>query len=173
MGKLSSKLGKSYEIVADQTKIKKATVDLGEVKFDIRVRVPLKKEMEEITAKIVNPPEDKVAKLYDKFAAPLRKTLEEGGKEFLEAINKEKQTIELLDDDLIVDGKSVKQIATFAAIEETRVEEYFHLLVSETNEPVTETYDEITSEFPEFAVQEILKAIDQAIKPDYKTVKKN
>ncbi len=91
MGKLSSKLGKSYEIVADQTKIKKATVDLGEVKFDIRVRVPLKKEMEEITAKIVNPPEDKVAKLYDKFAAPLRKTLEEGGKEFLEAINKEKQ----------------------------------------------------------------------------------
>lgn len=173
MGKLANKLGKSYEIVADKTKIKKATVDLGEVKFDIRVRVPLKKEMEEITAKIVNPPEDKVAKLYEKFAAPLRKTLEEGGKEFLEAINKEKQTIELLDDDLIVDGKSVKQIATFAAIEETRVEEYFHLLVSETNEAVTETYEEITAEFPEFAVQEILKAIDQAIKPDYKTVKKN
>lgn len=173
MGKLANKLGKSYEIVADQSKIKRITVDLGDVKFDIRVRVPLKKEMEEITAKIVNPPEDRVARLYEKFAAPLRKTLEEAGKEFLDAINKDKQAIQVLDDDLIVDGKSVKQIANFAAIEETRVEEYFHLLVSETNEPVTETYEEITAEFPEFAVQEILKAIDQAIKPDYKTVKKN
>jgi hypothetical protein len=103
----------------------------------------------------------------------LRKTLEEGGKEFLEAINKDRQAIEVLEDDLIVDGKSVKQIANFAAIEETRVEEYFHLLVSETNEPVTETYEEITAEFPEFAVQEILKAIENSIKPDYKTVKKN
>lgn len=173
MGKLANKLGKSYEIVADKTRIKRVTVDLGDVKFDIRVRVPLKKEMEDITAKIVTPSQEKIDRIYEKFAAPLRKTIEEGGKEFLEAINKERQTIEVLDDDLIVDGKSVKQIANFAAIEETRVEEYFHLLVSETNEPVTETYEEITAEFPEFAVQEILKAIDQAIKPDYKTVKKN
>lgn len=173
MGTLANKLGKSYEIVADQTKVKKVTVDLGEVKFDIRVRVPLKKEMEEITAKIVNPPQELVNKLYEKFAAPIRKTIEDGGKDFLDVINKNGKTIEVLDDDLIVDGKSVKQIANFAAIEETRVEAYFHLLVSETNEPVTETYEEITAEFPEFAVQEILKAIDQAIKPDYKTVKKN
>jgi hypothetical protein len=173
MGKLANKLGKSYEIVADKSKIKRVTVDLGDVKFDIRVRVPLKKEMEEITAKIVNPAEDKVARLYDKFAAPLRKTLEDAGKEFLDALNKDKQAIQVLDDDLIVDGKSVKQIANFAAIEETRIEEYFHLLVSETNEPITETYEEITAEFPEFAVQEILKAIDQAVKPDYRTVKKN
>lgn len=173
MGKLANKLGKSYEIVADQTKIKKVTVDLGEVKFDIRVRVPLKKEMEEITAKIINPPEEKVAKLYNKYAAPIQQTIDEGGEGFLEVINRERKTIEVVEGDLIVDGKSVKQVANFAAIEETRVEEYFHLLVSETNEPVTETYEEITAEFPEFAVQEILKAIEQAIKPDYKTVKKN
>lgn len=173
MGKLANKLGKSYEIVADQSKIKRVTVDLGDVKFDIRIRVPLKKEMEEINAKIVSPSEERINKIYDKFAAPLRATLEEGGKDFLEALNKDRKAIEVLDDDLIVDGKSVKQIANFAAIDETRVEEYFHLLVSETNEPVTENYEEITAEFPEFAVQEILKAIEQAIKPDYKTVKKN
>lgn len=173
MGKLANKLGKSYEIVADQSKIKRVTVDLGDVKFDIRIRVPLKKEMEEINAKIVSPSEERINKIYEKFAAPLRATLEEGGKDFLEAINKDRKAIEVLDDDLIVDGKSVKQIANFAAIDETRVEEYFHLLVSETNEPVTETYEEINAEFPEFAVQEILKAIDQAVKPDYKTVKKN
>ena len=105
MGKLANKLGKSYEIVADQSKIKRVTVDLGDVKFDIRVRVPLKKEMEEINAKIVNPPEDRIAKIYENFAAPLRKTIEEGGKEFLEALNKDRQAIQVLDDDLIVDGK--------------------------------------------------------------------
>ena len=87
MGTLASKLGKSYEIIADQTKVKKVTVDLGEVKFDIRVRVPLKKEMEEITAKIVNPPQELVNKLYEKFAAPIRKTIEDGGKDFLDVIS--------------------------------------------------------------------------------------
>jgi hypothetical protein len=47
------------------------------------------------------------------------------------------------------------------------------LLISESGEAITETYEEITAEFPEFAVKEIIDAIEQAIRPDYKTVKKN
>jgi hypothetical protein len=170
---LANKLGKSYEQVKAVANIKTITVDLGDVKFNLRVRVPLKKEMEEMTARMISPSEERVQKVFDRFAAPIKKTIEEGGKDFLKAINEGKETIKISGDDLIIDGKSVRQVANFAAIEETRIEEYFHLLISENGEPITETYDEITAEFPEFAVKEILETIEQAIRPDYKTVKKN
>ena len=170
---LANKLGKSYEQVKAVANIKTITVDLGDVKFNLRVRVPLKREVEEMTARMIAPSDEQVQKIFDRFAAPIKKTIEEGGKDFLKAINEGKETIKIAGDDLIIDGKSVRQVANFAAIEETRVEEYFHLLISETGEAITETYEEITAEFPEFAVKEILDAIEQAIRPDYKTVKKN
>jgi len=170
---LSNKLGKSYEQVKAVANIKTITVDLGDVKFNLRVRVPLKREVEEMTTRMIAPSDERVQKIFDRFSAPIKKTIEEGGKDFLKAINEGKETIKISGDDLIIDGKSVRQVANFAAIEETRVEEYFHLLISENGEPITETYDEITAEFPEFAVKEILETIEQAIRPDYKTVKKN
>jgi hypothetical protein len=170
---LANKLGKSYEQVKAVANIKTITVDLGDVKFNLRVRIPLKKEMEEMTTRIVSPSEERINKIYERFSAPIRKTIADGGKDFLKAINEGKETIKIVGDDLIIDGKSVRQVANFAAIEETRIEEYFHLLISENGEPITETYDEITAEFPEFAVKEILETIEQAIRPDYKTVKKN
>jgi hypothetical protein len=170
---LSNKLGKSYEQVKAVANIKTITVDLGDVKFNLRVRIPLKKEMEEMTTRIVSPSEERINKIFERFSAPIKKTIEDGGDEFLKAINEGKETIKIAGDDLIIDGKSVRQVANFAAIEETRIEEYFHLLISENGEPITETYDEITAEFPEFAVKEILETIEQAIRPDYKTVKKN
>jgi hypothetical protein len=170
---LANKLGKSYEQVKAVANIKTITVDLGDVKFNLRVRIPLKKEMEEMTTRIVSPSEERINKIYERFSAPIKKTIQEGGKDFLKAINEGKETIKIVGDDLIIDGKSVRQVANFAAIEETRIEEYFHLLISENGEPITETYDEITAEFPEFAVKEILETIEQAIRPDYKTVKKN
>jgi hypothetical protein len=170
---LANKLGKSYEQVKAVANIKTITVDLGDVKFNLRVRVPLKREVEEMTARMIAPSDERVQKIFDRFSAPIKKTIEEGGKDFLKAINEGKETIKISGDDLIIDGKSVRQVANFAAIEETRVEEYFHLLISENGEPITETYEEITAEFPEFAVKEILETIEQAIRPDYKTVKKN
>ena len=170
---LSSKLGKSYEQVKAVANIKTITVDLGDVKFNLRVRVPIKREVEEMTARMIAPSDERVQKIFDRFSAPIKKTIEEGGKDFLKAINEGKETIKISGDDLIIDGKSVRQVANFAAIEETRVEEYFHLLISENGEAINETYEEITAEFPEFAVKEIIDAIEQAIRPDYKTVKKN
>ena len=170
---LANKLGKSYEQIKAVANIKTITIDLGDVQFNLRVRIPLKKEMEEMTARIVSPNAERVNKIYERFSAPIKKTIEDGGEDFLKTINAEKETIKVLKDDLIIDGKSVKQVANFAAIEETKVEEYFHLLISETGEAITETYEEIIAEFPEFAVKQILETIEQAIRPDYKTVKKN
>lgn len=170
---LANKLGASYEKVKAETKLKTIHIDLEEVKFDLKVRVPLKKEMEEITAKILTPDQARVEKIFKRLTEPMVKALEEGGEEFVKALNDKKQTLIKTDDDLIVDGTSVRQVANFSAIEENKVEQYFHLLVSETGEPVNETYEQIIEEFPEFVIREIVAEIDKAIKPDYKTVKKN
>lgn len=170
---LSKKLGKQFEQIKGEIQIKKIMIDLGEVRFDLKVKVPLKKEMEDMNTRILAPSEDKVNAAYEKLAGPMKQTLQEGGEEFVKALNANKQTIEIKDDDLIVDGTSLRQVAQFQAIEECRVEEYFHLLVSETGEPVTESYEEISAEFPEFAIKEIIQSIQAAISPDYKSAKKN
>lgn len=170
---LANKLGKSYEKVKAETKLKTIHIDLEEVKFDLKVRVPLKKEMEEITAKILTPDQARVDKIFKRLAEPMIKAMDEGGEDFVKAINDKKQTLTKTEDDLIVDGTSVRQVANFSAIEENKVEQYFHLLVSETGEPVNENYEQIIEEFPEFVIREIVAEIDKAIKPDYKTVKKN
>jgi hypothetical protein len=56
---------------------------------------------------------------------------------------------------------------------ELKVEEYFHLLQSETGEPVNESFEEIGEELPEAVIKLILEKIEQAVKPDYNTAKKN
>lgn len=169
----ASKLGKSYEQVKDQAKIKKITIELGEVKFDLKVRIPLKQEMEDLLEKVANPSEEKINALYEKLSKGVKDAIAEGGDEFLKAINDGKETILVTDDDIIVDGTSIRQVAKITAINETQVEEYFHLLQSENGEPITESYNEIASEFPELVIKEIIAEIDGAIRPDYKTSKKN
>lgn len=170
---IGQKLGKDFEKIRADLQIKTITVDLGEVKFPLRVRVPLKRQMEELNARVMNPAQERIDAAYERLAGPMRKTLNEGGAEFLNALRENKQNIELLPDDLIVEGTSLRQVATFSAIEEQRVEEFFHLLIGEDGTPVTETYEEISAEFPEFAIREMVQAIQSAVQPDYKAAKKN
>lgn len=171
--KLSSKLGESLGLASKTLAVKKIQVSIGESSFELKVKIPLKKEIEEINAKILSPDPVKVEAIYQRITKPLLETIKDGGEKFLEALNEKKQTITVLDDDLIVDGNSLKQIASYQAIDETRIEEYFHLLISEIDEPITESYEEIMEEFPEFVVREILTQIQNAIHPDYSTAKKN
>ena len=63
----AKKLGKSYEMVRDQAKTKKIAIELGEVKFNITVRIPLKREMESLMEKISNPSPEKVNEIYTKL----------------------------------------------------------------------------------------------------------
>jgi hypothetical protein len=168
---LASKLGQNID--SKSLSIKKIHIDLGDISFGLRVRIPLKKEIENINAKVITPNEKKVNTIYEKLSQPLLKTIEEGGDKFLEVLNQSNKMIEVLENDLIVDGTSLRQIASYQAIEESRIESYFQLLISETNEPITEAYDEIMAEFPEFVVKEIIKEIQNAIHPDYSSAKKN
>jgi hypothetical protein len=169
----TQKLGTSYAEAKDKVKIRIIKIDLDDVSFNLKVRIPLKKEMEELVEKISNPPKELVDKIYDQFTAPLLKTIKEGGDEFVKAMNSEKQMITVKDDDIIMDGNSLKQISNLTAMWQLKVENYFHLLQSEIGDEITETFEEITEEFPESIVKKIVEEIEVAIKPTYKDVKKN
>ncbi len=170
---LSKKLGKQFEQIKDDIQIKKISINLGDVKFDLKIKVPLKKEMEQINSLIFSPPKEKVDRTFDRIAAPMLQTLEEGGEEFIKALNSNKQSVVVTDDDLIMDGVSLRQVAQYQAIEEIKIEQYFHLLVSELGNEIDESYEQICAEFPEFVIKEIVESIQAAIAPDYKNAKKN
>ncbi len=170
---LSSKLGADYEAIRQQAKIKTINVTLNDVSFNLKVRIPVKREMEAIQAAITDPSAELVAKLYEQFASPLRKTLEDAPEGFLDALNSADKKITVMDDDILIDGTSIKHVSQMTAIYQVQVEKYFALLVSATGEPISETYDEIAEEFPESVIREIVGKIDEVIKPNYKDAKKN
>jgi hypothetical protein len=171
--KLATKLGKSYEKNREQAKVKTIQLEIGNAQFSLKVRIPLKKEMEEMIDKISHPDSALVEFIYDKLAEPLKKTVADGGEEFAKAMSESETGLVVTSDDVFLQGSSVRQVATYTAMWETKVQEYFHLLQSETGEPINESYEEIAEEFPESVIKQIIEDIESAIKPDYKTAKKN
>ena len=167
---LSSKLGTSFDQVKDQVKIKSIPMEIGQAKFTLKVRIPLKKEMEEIIESISNPPAERIEAVYNRFSKPILDTLQDGGDELQDTV---KQVITVLDNDIIVDGNSVRNVSRFSAMWEIKVEKFFSLLQSETDTPVNETYQQIVDEFPEQVIRQIVEEVEAAVKPDYKTSKKN
>ena len=106
----ANKLGKSYEAVKDQAKLKKITVELGEVKFDLKVRIPLKNEMEELLEKIASPSEEKVDALFQKLSQGIRTAIDEGGEDFLKIVNSEKETFKELENDIESYTDSIQEL---------------------------------------------------------------
>jgi hypothetical protein len=165
---LSSKLGASFDQVKDQIKIKPITLTIGEATFTLRVRVPVKREMESIVEAITNPPAEVTEAAYKRLSQPILDAVQEGGEAVAEA-----GKLQITDTDVIMDGTSVRQVATFTAMWETKVEKFFNLLQSETDEPINEKYAQIAEEFPESVIKQIIEEIEAAVRPDYKSAKKN
>jgi len=150
------KLSENLKIDSDLIRIR--TFMMGNQ--TLRVKVPLVSEMEEMT-KRVNASDWQYK--YDEFTKPLleKKDLLEGEK------------IEFTDDDILVDGKSIKETAIIAAQTNTRIVEMFKLLIPVTGDLNDLTYQDIESEFP-FSVQlEIAKKIGEVISPSYEEIRKN
>jgi len=169
----ANKLGANYSDIRASARYKTITVQANDAIFDLKVRIPVKREMDALASTITDPEQAKIDAIYEMLGAPLRKTLEDAEEGFIEALNKDGDKIRITDNDVIVDGTSVRQVAKMTAIWQTQVEKYFSLLQSATGEPITESYDEIAEEFPESVIREIVGKIDEAIKPNYKESKKN
>ena len=169
----AQKLGASYVQHQEQVKIKSIKCQIGEAEFTLRVRIPIKREMEAITESITNPDPDRIEATFNRLAEPIKKAVADGGEELVNLLNTNKEKIVITEADVILDGTSVRQTAHLMAMWEIKVEQMFHLLQSETGEPINESYEQIIEEFPESVIKMLVDEIEQTIKPDYRSAKKN
>lgn len=127
----------------------------------LKVRVPLVHEVEEMTKRVENALWEEE---FNKIAEPFKdkKAIAEG------------EVIKFIDDDIFVDGNSLKQMAQMSAKTKARVLEMFKLLVPAIDFDMSQlTYEMIEEEYP-FSIQlEISKKIAEVISPGYEETRKN
>lgn len=119
--------------------------ELGGFKF--KVRVPLDKELEDITKRFLSPSDDMINARMEKMKGLLG---EEGS-------------------DVELDKESVISVLRM----EQKITEYVRLLVPEEGTISDITYEEISAEFPLQVQLELLNKITEAIQPGYKDARKN
>jgi hypothetical protein len=154
MTRLGSAFGKKYSIDAIRTK----TFELAGHVF--KVRVPLTKEMEEIQERIGKVDQEDAKARFEKMTTTFKDgTAVEG--------------IVITEDDVIIEGRSTRELVESIIQMENRTVEYIRLLIPENGTLEDITYKEIDEEWP-FQVQlEILNKITEAIQPGYKDSRKN
>lgn len=154
MSKLGNALGSKYQ--ENKLSILTRTFVLGDHTF--KVRVPTAGEIEAIFAYYKTPNEDDVEKIYQEITANLRN-------------NKDNKAdgVEFTNDDVIVDGRSMRETARTKAGVQHGIVEYMKLLIPETGASLEDlTYADIEEDFP-FAVQlQFLDKIRETISTDYK-----
>jgi len=92
---------------------------------------------------------------------------------FQERFEKATKGTELVDGDAVIDGRSTKELVETAMKVENRITEMFKLLVPADGQTNDLTYADIEEELP-FTVQlEMIKAIQEAIQPNYGDSRKN
>jgi hypothetical protein len=170
---IANKLGQDYEAIRAAARHKTIKVKLNDIEFELKVRIPVKRELDSIMADIATPPQALADAMYTKLSQPLIDSLKDAEQGLMDALNSDGEKIKILENDVMLDGTSVRQIAVMSAIWQTQVEKYFSLIQSATGEPVNESFDEISDEFPDEIIREIVTKIDQAIRPSYNDTKKN
>lgn len=152
------KLSESLKINSENIRIRDFTM-AGQ---KLRARIPLSSEMDAINERVKNINFDEQ---YKKLSDPLIEK-----KELLES-----EEIKFVDDDILLNDKSIKEMAKSSAQTNARIVELFKLLV-----PVIDganmndlTYEEIEAEFPFSTQIEIAKKISEVISPGYEEIRKN
>lgn len=138
------------------------TFEMGNHTF--KVKVPLTSEYEAMIERLKVPDAAKVAEYYD----ALTKEFKSRQSELTEDLG-----IVFKDDDVTIQGRSMKEAAQNKALTEMRVTEMFKLLVPEEEgfDMETITYDMIEELFP-FSIQiELIENISETISPSYKETK--
>ena len=124
-----------------------------------RVRIPLTKEMEAIEERIKNINADEEQRRYDKMVAGFTDVEIEG--------------VVKTENDLIVDGRSTREMVRMVLQMENRVVEFVKLLVPVDGTLDDITYEEIDAEWPMSVQLDLLAKINEVISPGYKEERKN
>lgn len=77
------------------------------------------------------------------------------------------------DNDIVVDGRSMRDLVKTITIVENRIVEYIKLLVPAEGTLDDLTYEDIEAEFPMQVQLELVDKISEAIQPGYKEARKN
>lgn len=154
MSKLGNALGKKYE--ENRLSVLTRSFELGDHTF--KVRVPSVAEIEAIYNYFKNPNEQKIELEYQNML-----------KEF-EGL-KEKEGVEVKDNDMIIDGRSIRETAKNKHILQHRIVEYIKFLIPETGSLEDITYEDVEAEFPLSVQMTLVEKINEVISPDYKDIK--
>ena len=158
-----SNLAGAFSINADQIRIRH--FEYGGQQF--KVRIPLSKEAEDMFKRVDNPPQQ----LIDKKFSELSKSLFDKKEEIAES----GADIKFTDDgDVLVGGKSLKEMAKSQASGEIRILESIKLLVPTNGKTLDDiTYDDVESEFPLPVQLSLVKKIAEVVSPNYDDIRKN
>ena len=160
MTKFSSAFGDKYQ--ANKKNLLTRSFELGGHTF--KVRIPLIAESDAIYAKVSEPDEAVIEKTYIEITKPLRQFEDNQTDEF-----------KFTDNDILVDGRSMREAARNKTITEARITEFFKLLVPELEGASLEdlTYEDIQDEFPISIQMMIVEKIGEVISPTYREARGN
>ena len=151
MSKLAKAFGSKYE--QHKLSMLTRTFELGDHTF--KVRVPSVAEIESIYDYFRNPDEAAVEAAYQKLIENIKDQTGEG--------------VVKTDDDIVIEGRSMREAAKNKVVLQYRIVEYFKFLIPETNESLADlTYADIEEDFPLSIQIKIVDKINEAISPDYK-----
>jgi hypothetical protein len=152
MSKLGSALGKKYE--ENRLSVLTRSFELGGHTF--KVKVPSVSEIEEIYNYSKNPNLDEIEKAYQILTEDIRK---------VEGIKEE-------NNDIVIDGRSLRETATNKHILQYRITAYIKFLIGENGETLDQvTYEDIEAEFPLAIQLTLVEKINEVISPEYKEVR--
>lgn len=157
MSKLSATLGEKYQ--SKRENIFTRTFEFGGHTF--KVRIPSVAESDAIYERVMAPKDDVVDALYKSMTEKLMPFKNE---------NSEDVGVEFLEDDVIVQGRSMRDAAKTKAMTEAKITEYIKLLVPEKPEDTMAdiTYADIEAEFPLTIQLALIEKISEVISPTYK-----
>lgn len=160
MTKFSSAFGEKYQ--TNKKNLLVRSFELGGHIF--KVRIPLMAESDEIYKNVANPNDELIDKIYQEITEPLR-----------QFENNQTDEFKFVDNDILVNGRSMREAAKNKAITEARITEFFKLLVPELEGASLEdlTYKDIEDEFPLSVQMQIVEKISEAISPTYKETRGN
>lgn len=160
MTKLSSAFGEKYQ--AKRKDLLTRSFVLNGHTF--KVRIPLISESDAIYKKVSNPDEETIEKIYQEITAPLR-----------QFENNQSEDFQFTENDILVEGRSMREAAKNKAITEARITEFFKLLIPEIEGVTFEDliYADIEEEFPIAVQMLIVEKIGEVISPTYREARGN
>jgi hypothetical protein len=156
MSRIQSAFGDSYQKASAHLRTK--TFELGGHVF--KVRIPLTKEMDLIETAITTIDDKALNERYKKMSSSFHDGIVLDG-------------VIVTDDDVIIEGRSTKELARSVILMEQRIVEYIKLLIPENGDWNDLTYEEVDAEWPMTVQLEMIAKISETIQPGYKDSRKN